>query len=104
MKKLYQFRYYGENHENNFPTNLTLTSTTNLLENFPTTTQLGIQAWPGAKLALNEGSSSIEVGLTSIYELELDGLTYLYGLYFDNNTIAGARSDRAIIVDLVYEA
>ena len=105
MKKLYQFRYYGENNQNNFPSNLTLTANTNLLENFPTTIQLGIQAWAGAKFNLNEKSdSTIEVGITNIYELDLEGLTYLNGLYFTDNTLeAVATEDKKIIVDLVYE-
>lgn len=103
MKKLYQFRYYGEGHENNFPENLSLNSAVNLLQDYTTTTQLGIQAWPGAQFKLNNGSTLIEIGMTSIYELELDGLTYLNGLYFDSDTLTAATADHGIIVDIIYE-
>ena len=103
MKKLYQFRYYGEGHENNFPENLSLNSTVNLLQDYPTTTQLGIQAWPGAQFKLNNSSALIEIGMTSIYELELDGLTYLNELYFDSDTLAAAAAGHGIIIDIIYE-
>ena len=103
MKKLYQFRYYGQGNENNFPADLNIEETVNLLQNYPRTTQLGIQSWPGAKFSLNEGNNPIEVGMTGIYELDLDGLTYLYGLYFDQETLNQVSETKGIIIDLIYE-
>jgi hypothetical protein len=38
MKKLYQFRYYGQGNENNFPVDLNIEETVNLLQNYPRTT------------------------------------------------------------------
>jgi len=41
--------------------------------------------------------------MTSIYELELDGLTYLNELYFDSDTLAAAAAGHGIIIDIIYE-
>jgi hypothetical protein len=44
-------------------------------------TQLGIQASPGTIFTLNNGTD-IQIGKTGIYELDLEGLTYLTNLVF----------------------
>lgn len=72
--------------------------------NFPVL-QLGIQALPGTKFYLNNAVDPIIIGLTGIWEIDLDGQTEITAIQIDNESIQNIRNnDNAfLIVDVIYD-
>ena len=107
--KIAQVRYYGENHSLNQPLKITganLRSGSVFSEYMPIK-QLGIQTMPGVKFYLNNSIEPIIVGTTGIYELNVENMTEITTLNFDNNSINMIKNSSAstsyIIVDILYE-
>lgn len=67
--------------------------------------QLGVQTMPGIKFTINTAPQPIVVGSTGIYELNVDGLTLINKLTFDNASLNKIKENNNayIIVDFVYE-
>lgn len=67
--------------------------------------QLGIQTLPGTKFSINNNPAWLVVGMTGIYELNVDGLTAITGIVFDPNSISmiSANDNAYLIVDYLYE-
>ena len=113
-KCIKQFRFYGNGNEKNYPADLTaeqLRSGT-AFKIYSPITQLGIQSELGMKFSVN-GSSSIEIGRTGIYELDLEGLSIITDLNFDAVSLDEIRKYnedtvqeglKGLIVDIIYES
>ena len=105
-----QLRYYGNNSDKNYPkdtlvSRATLSSGAAFYNTLPIV-QLGVQTLPGMKIYINNHTDPIVVGQTGIYELNVDGFSYITDLKFDNatlNIINNQQSNTYLIVDYVYE-
>ena len=110
MKRIMQFRYRGEHHEENFPTFQFYTdilSYGNIFQEYGLVTKLGIQAPVGIRFYLNSSSNPIMVGETGIYELNLEGIGRINSIRFDRSDLEkyytdNPRNDK-ILIDIVYE-
>lgn len=68
--------------------------------------QLGIQTLPGVQFTLNGGTSSMVVGQTGIYEIELSDSVRITQLQFYGSSLSLISSNEGayLIVDLIYES
>ena len=106
-KKIMQFRYYGDGNSKNYPKNISkdiLRSGAIFESNdcYPII-QLGIQSLPGTLFYLNSANTSIKIGSTGIYELDLEGYTTIDRLTFDQNslTLIDNNPSAYLIVDMI---
>lgn len=110
-KQVRQFRYYAEGSKKNYPdagkdkVNLQSLINGTPFGNYVPIVQLGIQTIPGTKFFLNSGQTPIIVGNTGIYELDLNGLTEINSLRFENRSIQNINKleNGYLIVDIMYE-
>lgn len=106
-KQIKQFRYYDETNKNNFPVVNTSAYfwSGRAFSDYMPTVHLGIQAPSGTKFYLNDGANAFTVGYTGIYEIDVEDLTEITSLRFDNDSLAKVANNPAlyIIVDLIYE-
>lgn len=101
MKRVMQFRYFGDNSKN-YPNNCDFKY--NILSNYGVVFQLGIQAPPGTEFYINEGIAPITVGATGIYELDLGNLGTIRSIRFPQTSLDNSDvKTYGIIVDVVYE-
>lgn len=110
MKKIMQFRYHGPNHPDNYPlfnSYKDMLTVGNIFKDYGPVSHLGIQAPPGVKFYLNGSSSSIMVGDTGIYELELENVGRINSIRFDKNDLVTFYEERQVsdllIIDMIYE-
>lgn len=111
MKRIMQFRYYGENDNRNYPSDYTIADwTTNVLSKCGIVSHLGIQGEPGVVFYLNNGNNPIILGSTGIYELDLEGIGRITNLKFNEEKLTTtyptnpASSDsKRILVDVIYD-
>lgn len=110
VKKVIQFRYYGEGNAMNWPASADTKAnfTSGLLFNdYAPFVHLGVQTLPGTKLWLNNNfTTPVIVGATGIYELALENTTGLIqGIKVDQQSMDIIENTRGgyIIIDLVYE-
>lgn len=106
-KKIGQIRYFGENDNRNYPSNinsLRLRTGTAFTTVYPVV-QLGVQTLPGTKIYLNNHTTPIIIGATGIYELSVEGLTNITDIAFDENSLKTIRdnANAYIIIDYIYE-
>lgn len=106
-KHISQVRFYNDGNSKNYPSgsvNKTKLAAGSLFNNL-NLTQIGIQTLPGTKFYLNHHSSPIVIGQTGIYELDLEGLTYINGIQFDQASLRLINDNDAayLIIDYVYE-
>ena len=106
-KKIMQFRYYGENNLKNYPAEVNLTSLKSgsiFEENdcYPII-QLGIQSLPGTHFYLNNANTSIKIGSTGIYELDLEGYAEITKLAFaeESLNLISENPNAYLIVDMI---
>ena len=105
-KQVMQFRYYGEGNSKNCPTALISEESLisgKVFENYYPIIQLGIQTLPGSQFYLNNSSTSVLIGSTGIYELDLEGYTEITNLNFDRKTIEriNENSNAYLIIDII---
>lgn len=110
-KYLMQFRYYGDQLENNGLSNIKykeLISGSHFINCRPNATSiasLGIQTLPGVKFYLNNSQiDPIIIGPSGIYELGTDKNYEITGLQFDSKSIdsINANNGAYLIIDIVY--
>ena len=110
-KYLMQFRYYGNQFENNNLSNIEykqLISGSYFISYKPNATSiasLGIQTLPGVKFYLNNSQvDPIIVGPSGIYELGINENYEITGLQFDKKSLdlIDANSGAYLIIDVVY--
>lgn len=104
-----QLRYYGKNNTNNEPDDISPRGNNNLI-NGKNVVKLGIQAPPGTHFWVNSdpdynADTSVIVGLTGIYEIDLTNLSYITSLKFDDNSInlIDNNNSLSLIIDYIYE-
>lgn len=107
-KQVNQIRYYGDNNAKNYPANLSLQTlqSGSAFHNTLPIVQLGIQTLPGMKIYINNHTNPVVVGQTGIYELNVDGISYITDLRFDYTTlniINNNKSNTYLIIDYLYE-
>lgn len=103
-----QFRYYGEDSNLNYPSDVTYSAlaTGNIFKNTPGITQLGIQADPDLKFYVNNGTDPIYVGATGIYEIDLEGLGTISSIRIDRDSLRAinyASKKNSLMIDIIYE-
>lgn len=111
MKKIKQFRYYGEDPKNprvalNYPAGLKYAdlSNNNIFKELGIVTHLGIQAPSGTQFYLNDSSYSIRVGSTGIYELDLTGIGSITSIRFSRDSLNAIETwTDGLIIDVLYE-
>lgn len=111
MKKVYQYRYYSPTSSNdatvgNKNTNATIEFVNGkAFENRTPILQLGIQSIPGTEFYVNGNSSPVIVGITGIYELDLQGEVEISSLRFSPVSLKKIEESQGgyLIVDIVYE-
>lgn len=108
MKQIKQFKYYNSLSSKNYPALSNYYGTLcngNLFAAHSGISHIGIQAIPGTKFYLNDSIYPITVGFTGIYELELAGLSRIYSIRFDKNSLAEYENNEnnCILIDIMYE-
>ena len=106
--KVKQFRYYGENHPNNWPQNITTNGlkTGSIFRDCVPIVQLGVQYKTNApiKFYINDSLNPIMSHPYGLYELDLTGKTQILSLKFDivdGNELL-VDENNPLIVDIVY--
>ena len=106
--KIIQYRYYGDNNNNNSPREVQKNEFVSgeVFQNTSPILQLGIQTLPGARFYLNKGIDPVYIGPTGIYELDLENKTEIVSLRFDNKTmdLINKNNNAYLIVDILYES
>lgn len=116
-RRVKQFRYYGEGHSDNQPSQITISNGSNetvtyvkyvngeVFANYYPILQLGIQALPGTKFYLNNSIEPIVIGYTGIYELDLNGEAEITKITFDRYSMAQVNelNNALLIVDIIYD-
>lgn len=115
-KQIRQFRYYQEPEMNknkeiinslNEPKELKRRELVSgeAFKNCLPIIQLGIQGLPGTKFYLNNNIYPVIIGMTGIYELNLEQKAEITALRFDNESVVAVKDNNNayIIVDVVYD-
>ena len=108
MKCIKQFRYYGDNNVNNYPTNMTTSNLirSNIFAGYGAITQMGVQARPGTTMYLNNSIYPIVIGETGIYEIDLQDFGVITAIRFEGSSLTRfdeqGSTDR-ILIDIIYE-
>ena len=107
-KYVNQIRYYGDGSSKNSARNVTLQTlqSGSVFHNTFPIVQLGVQTLPGMKIYINNHTNPVIVGQTGIYELNVDGMSYITDLRFDGSTlkiINDNQKNTYLIVDYLYE-
>lgn len=111
--KIKQFRYYADDSSNNQPEEMSpdvpvtyanYVSGDVFGKHFPVI-QLGIQSLPGTKFYLNNALEPIIIGVTGIYELELNEQTQITKIQFNSDSMKLLKDNQNayLIVDIVYD-
>lgn len=107
-KYINQVRYYGDSNEKNSASNVSLQTlqSGSVFHNTLPIVQLGIQTLPGMKIYINNHTNPVIVGQTGIYELNVDGISYITDLRFDSITLGVINKNQKnayLIIDYLYE-
>ena len=106
-KRIGQIRYFGEKDKQNYPAtiNATRLRTGAAFTSVYPIVQLGIQTLPGTKFYVNNHTTPVVVGATGIYELDVDGLSHITDIQFDDKSLQmiNGNSNAYIIIDYIYE-
>lgn len=109
-KQIKQFRYYGDGQSNNQPSGKNITWKSYIKDGgvfagISSITQLGIQTLPGVRMYLNNADSPIIIGTTGIYELDIEGISEIESIYFDEVSLQSINDNgnAYLIIDMVCE-
>ena len=111
MKCVQQFRYYGEGHPSNYPSDSMNSNSLydgSIFKEYTPITQIGIQSLPGTTFYLNNDetrSNPIIIGYSGIFELDLDGITEINTLCFQLESLQRINQvyGASLIIDIIYE-
>lgn len=109
MKRVQQFRYYGVNSpKNSLDGNFNSHTKSQFINGsiFPNPIlQLGIQSLPGTKFYVNGNPTPVLVGVTGIYELDLQGEVEINSLAFDPTSLTAIDEAPGsyLLVDVIYD-
>lgn len=106
-KQVMQFRYYSEDNDKNYPAGINkanLKSGEIFSEYYPII-QLGMQSLPGLNFYLNNSNTSVIIGSTGIYELDLEGYAEVNKLSIDEFSLDLINNNPSayLIVDVISE-
>lgn len=105
-KNVIQFRYFGDNQEDNFPATITKAQLNSgaIFYNYLPIAQIGIQTLPGIKFYLNDSTNPIIIGNSGVYDLMSDGTLKITKLDFDLTGLERIERDRNnyLIIDILY--
>ena len=105
-KRVSQIRWYGDNHADNYPTNISM-EMLRYGTAFPRTypiSRIAIQSIPGTKVYINSGVNPVVIGSTGIYELDVDGISNISSVCFDNASLQVIyKAKQSVIIDYIYE-
>lgn len=105
MKKVKQFRYYGNGNTLNEPGGMlkTVLTSGHLFDGIAIS-QLGIQGRPNTCFYLNETAYPIILGDTGIYELDLQDRGTITSIAFvDNDAFKHYETGDRLLIDVVFE-
>ena len=106
-KQIKQFRFYNQKSSKNYPSNITMANLASgaIFSSYVPIIQLGIQTLPGTRFYLNNANDPIIIGNTGIYELDLQGLSEITSLTFEQRSIQAIsdNNNAYLIVDIIYE-
>lgn len=109
-KKVMQFRYYKDGDKRNYPLIEGIESAAaaanwvsgNVFNSYYPIIQLGVQGLPGTSFRLNDSITSIIIGSTGIYELDVEGYTDIRKISFDSTSLnAIEKAGAYLIVDVI---
>ena len=111
-----EFRFYSEGNKNNYPQNAEVwlnalrddvaTDAKNLLSDYDGAKKIGIQGLPGTIFYLDDSTpDGIMIDHTGIYELDVDGLSNITDIQFDDKSLQmiNGNANAYIIIDYIYE-
>lgn len=105
-KNLIQFRYFGENNSENYPTTVGAIDyqSGEVFYDYLPIVQLGIQTIPGVKFYLNDSTYPIVIGNSGVYDLMADGTLKITKLQFDKDGLERIAKERNnyLIIDILY--
>ena len=106
-RQVKQFRYYGANDVRNYPDEVSYAAllSGNIFQQYAPIISLGIQGSPDLKFYINQSSNPIMLGVTGIYELDIDGITTLSSIRIDKESLNNITADNAnpLMIDIIYE-
>ena len=109
-KQVKQFRYYSDNineiNKNN-PTNISkdFLISGDIFASYMPISKIGIQAVPGTAFYLNKSTEPIIIGITGIFELDLNDQIEIVALQFDAKSIQfiNENINAYLIIDMICE-
>lgn len=107
-KEIFQLRYFGEEHSNNFPiaTTAQMLLEGSFLPENSSIIKLGIQSIPGLKFYINGNISPIMLGSSGLYEIDLTHTTgVITALKFDNQILNNFSdyNNNYLFIDMIME-
>lgn len=107
-KEIFQLRYFGEGHGNNFPTTISqqMLLEGSFLPKNSSIIKLGIQSIPGLKFYINDNTSPIMLGSSGLYEIDLTHTTgVITSLKFDNQILDNFSNynNSYLFIDMIME-
>ena len=106
-KRIKQFRFFSttDTAHNTPNTNFQTLVSGNLFSDILPILQLGIQALPGTKFYVHSSTSPVIVGVTGVYEMNLQDNTQITSLSFDGNSLQAISnsSTGGLIIDVTYD-
>ena len=108
--RIMQFRFYGDNNKNNYPSNISVNNLTDgtIFNSYLPIIQLGVQfnREESIMFYLNNSNDPILSHPYGLFELDLTDKTYIQALRFnlkDSSNKLMVSESSPLIVDIVYE-
>jgi hypothetical protein len=106
-KRIKQFRFFSiaDTTHNTPNTNYQTLVSGNVFSSVLPILQIGIQALPGTKFYVNSSTSPVIVGVTGVFEMDLQDNTQITSLSFDGNSLQAISdsSTGGLIIDVTYD-
>lgn len=110
-KQVKQFRFYSDGNPKNSimkdgsKLDSKMLMNNNIFQSYPEISQIGIQSLPGTEFYLNNSTYPIMIGNTGIYELDVNGITDISNIYFEEKSIKAINKSATayLIIDIIYD-
>ena len=106
-KMIKQFRFYGNNNNDNYPGEVDINSlkTGFVFQNYTPIISLGVQGMPGTKFYVNGSKFPVILGYSGIYEIKSNESSPINSLSFDIESLINISSNPSgyLIIDIIYE-